>query len=134
MPKGVKGFQKGIVTNPKGCPKGAHHIGRPKEKVKQECIGLATDAAPLIIARLIKHAIGEKTEQVVTENGVELPVPAPVPSQIKASEVVLSYVLQKEAERIEVNDERDRPSAEELMELKRRLSNDRAGTGLAPGQ
>jgi len=95
-------FQKGQIANPKGCPKGAHHIGRPKDEIKQECIGLATDAAPLILARLIKHSLGDKTEQVVTENGVELPVPAPVPSQIKASEVVLSYVLQKAAERVEV--------------------------------
>lgn len=106
-------WKKGVVTNPKGCPKGAHHIGRPKDEIKKECIGLATDAAPLILARLIRHAIGEKTEQVVTENGEQLPVPAPVPSQIKASEVVLSYVLQKEAEKLEINDER-RPSREEI--------------------
>ena len=95
-------FKKGVVTNPKGCPKGAHHIGRPKDAIKQECLQLATDAAPLILARLIKHAIGDKTEQVVTENGIELPVPAPVPSQIKASEVVLAYVLEKAVERLEV--------------------------------
>ncbi len=95
-------FKKGQVTNPKGCPKGAHHIGRPKDEIKQECIGLATSAAPLILARLIKHALGDNTEQVVTENGVQLPVPAPVPSQIKASEVVLNYVLEKAAERLEV--------------------------------
>jgi len=28
MPKGVKGFQKGIVTNPKGRPKKVNDIGR----------------------------------------------------------------------------------------------------------
>lgn len=133
MPK--KLFKKGQVANPKGCPKGAHHIGRPPDEIKKECEGLATQSAPLIIARLIRHSLGEKTEQVVTENGVELPVPAPVPSQIKASEVVLSYVLQKVAERFDVNDTSERPTREQLeIALAIVRGSNPPGTGLDQGQ
>lgn len=95
-------FKKGQVPNPKGCPKGAHHIGRPKDAIKAECYKLATDAAPVILARFIRVSLGEDTDQVVNENGERLQVPAPAPSQIKAGEVVLNYVLQKAAERMEL--------------------------------
>lgn len=95
-------FKKGQIANPKGCPKGAHHIGRPKDAIVQETLGLATEAAPLIMSRFIRVSLGEKLEQVVTEAGECIPVPAPVPAQIKAGEVVLTYVIQKAAERVEV--------------------------------
>ncbi len=107
-------FKKGQVSNPKGCPKGAHHIGRPKDEIKRECEKLATEAAPLILARFIRTSLGENTEQVVTENGECLKVPAPSPSQIKAGEVVLSYAIEKVAERVNVNSTSDRPSREEV--------------------
>jgi hypothetical protein len=96
-------FKKGHVPNPKGCPKGAHHIGRPKDEIRAQCYELATDAAPAILARFARMALGEKTEQVVTENGECIPVPAPAPSQIKAGEVVLTYAIHKLAERVEVS-------------------------------
>jgi hypothetical protein len=95
-------FKKGQVGNPKGCPKGAHHIGRPKDEIKAECYQLATEAAPLILARFVRMSLGEDADQVVNENGERLPIPAPTPTQVKAGEVVLNYVLQKAAERLEV--------------------------------
>ena len=30
-------FKKGQVSNPKGCPKGAHHTGRPRNEFKEMC-------------------------------------------------------------------------------------------------
>jgi hypothetical protein len=113
-------FKKGQISNPKGCPKGAHHIGRPKDIIKRECAKLATEAAPLILARLIRTSLGESTEQVVTEDGECVKVPAPSPSQIKAGEVVLSYAIEKVAERFDLNDTTDRPGAEELLALRAR--------------
>ena len=95
-------FPKGKSPNPKGCPKGAHHIGRPKDEIKEACYRLATDAAPLILARFIRMSLGEDTDQVVNEDGERLQVPAPAPTQVKAGEVVLTYAIQKISERIEV--------------------------------
>lgn len=95
-------FKKGKSGNPAGPPKGVHHIGRPKDEIREQCYGLATDAAPLILARFVRMSLGEKLEQVVTEAGECIPVPAPTPSQIKAGEVVLTYAVRKLAERVEV--------------------------------
>jgi len=118
--------------NLKGCPPGTHHIGRPKDEIKAECYGLATDAAPLILARFIKISLGENTEQVVTDQAEVLPVPAPAPSQIKAGEVVLSYVLEKAAERLELTGANGDPlpgvpasaTREFIDALRRRLTGD----------
>lgn len=88
--------------NLEGCPPGAHHIGRPKDQIKAECYQLATEAAPLILARFIRISLGENTESVVNEAGECLQVPAPSPSQIKAGEAVLKYVLEEAAKRLEL--------------------------------
>lgn len=95
-------FTKGKSGNPKGPPKGVHHIGRPKDEIREQCYKLATDAAPDILARFKEIALGGNTEQVVTDQGETLAVPAPVPAQIKAGEVVLSYAVRKLAERVEI--------------------------------
>lgn len=95
-------FKKGQSGNPAGAKPGVHHFGRPKDEIKAECYKLATDAAPLILARFIKVSLGQNTEQVITDKGETLDVPAPAPSQIKAGEVVLNYVLEKAAERLEL--------------------------------
>lgn len=78
-------FKKGQVANPKGCPKGAHHIGRPSSKVKQ----FAKSRSLRIIKRLAAIADGANLEQVVTENGESIKIPSPIREQIKASEIVL---------------------------------------------
>lgn len=78
-------FEKGKSGNEKGCPKGAHHVGRPSSIVKR----LAEEASPDIMRRFIRIANGEDLEQVVNGEGETLRVPAPVREQLKAGEFVL---------------------------------------------
>jgi hypothetical protein len=78
-------FEKGNKFGINGCPKGAHHIGRPSSKVKQ----FAKSRSLRIVKRLAKIADGEDLEQVVTENGDSIKIPSPIREQIKASEIVL---------------------------------------------
>ena len=91
-------FEKGKVANPAGCPKGAHHIGRPASKVKQ----LAKRRSLAILQRIADIAAGKNFEQVVTENGESIRVPAAVREQIKAGEVVLK-VAQEIGADVEIN-------------------------------
>lgn len=91
-------FKPGQSGNPAGCPKGAHHIGRPASKVKE----LAKRRSYKILKRMADIADGKALEQVVNENGETIRVPAPVREQTKAGEVVLKVASELGAD-IEIN-------------------------------
>lgn len=91
-------FGPGNNANPAGCPKRAHHIGRPSSKVK----ALAKKRSYAILKRLADIAAGKDFEQVVTENGEAIKIPAAVREQIKAGELVLKTANELGAD-IEIN-------------------------------
>ena len=78
-------WKKGQSGNPAGCPKGAHHTGRPQSVLRER----ALEASPAILERWIHIENGEDTEQIVNGEGETISVPAPVRDQLKAGELVL---------------------------------------------
>lgn len=92
-------IQKGEVRNPEGCPKGAHNTGRPADWLRAKC----QEAGPKVLEFLIDVATGKDMEQVVSDNGETIGVPAAVKDRIKAAEVVLDRGYGKPDQTINAN-------------------------------
>lgn len=91
-------FASGQSGNPEGCPKGAHHVGRPKSAVKE----LAKKRSLKILARLADIADGEPIERPVGVGDHVLKMSAPLKEQMKAAEIVLKVADELRPE-IEIN-------------------------------
>lgn len=81
MPR--KPFKRGNKEAVGGAREGA---GRPPDWLREEC----RKHAPNILDFLRQVALGEDVEQIVTDKGEILPVPAPVKERIKAGEILLN--------------------------------------------
>lgn len=73
--------------------------GRPPDWLKAEC----QKHAPNLLEFLRQVALGEDLEQVITENGETVRVPAPVRERIKAAEMLLDRGYGKPTQGIEVS-------------------------------
>ena len=82
-------WKKGKSANPKGCPKGAHHEGRPPEWLRLKCQNIVDKNELLKV--LSDVATGADMEQVVTENGETVSVPAAIKERLKAIEILLKH-------------------------------------------
>ncbi len=71
-------FAAGKVSNPAGCPVGAHHIGRPTDAFKNKCqkMAMSPKAMKFIRAVIEGDPIEEKTLFVGTDKPVKVLVTA----------------------------------------------------------
>lgn len=85
-------FKKGQSGNPKGGPKGGNPgCGRPADWFKKKCLAIVEKDN--LLGFLGKVARGENVEQVVTDQGETLPVPASVKDRMRAIEMLLDRGL-----------------------------------------
>lgn len=89
-------FKKGHKKAKGGRREGS---GRPPDWLREEC----RKHAPHILEFLRQVALGEDVEQVVTENGETIHVPAPVRERIKASEMLLDRAYGKAIQAVEMS-------------------------------
>lgn len=81
-------FKKGGVGNPKGCPKGAHHKGRPVEWLREKCRKIVEDRK--LIEFLADVAGGKVVERVKFPDGkeTEMEKSAETKDRIKATDML----------------------------------------------
>lgn len=87
-------FQKGNKYASGGAREGA---GRPSDWLREQCQKHSED----ILGFLKQVANGEDVEQVITEDGDTVRVPAPVRERLKASEMLLDRGFGKASQPIE---------------------------------
>ena len=93
MPRG-KPFAKGNKASA-GFPKAG--AGRPADWLREECRKHSGD----VLGFLKQVALGEDVEQIITENGETVRVPAPVRERIKAGEILLDRGFGKATQPLE---------------------------------
>ena len=83
-------IKKGEITNPKGCPVGAHHIGRPPDEFKAWIHDIIhSDKARERFIKIIQD--DEGAEEKVTEQGVCVPTRTQARVYLQALELGLAY-------------------------------------------
>jgi hypothetical protein len=107
--------------------------GRPLDWLKEQTRDIIRKDK--LVERLAKIASGQDIEQPIS-NGEVISVPAPVAEQRKAILDLIERGFGKPEQTVEMNlnAEGERPSAEELVELRRSLVGDRQGTKVAKGK
>lgn len=91
-------FKKGQSGNPKGSKPGSG-VGRKPDWLKEKCRKIIGDAK--LVEFLGKVAGGANTEQVVTDQGETLSVPAPIKDRLRAVEMLLDRGYGKASQPIE---------------------------------
>lgn len=93
-------FKKGQVTNPKGCPKGAHHIGRPPNVFREQLEKALIEAHDI---ELIQAVIsGVAFPRVINKDGEVVEIEATPKERLEAIKMGWEYLYSKSSERVEV--------------------------------
>lgn len=105
-------FKKGNPGGPGGARPGA---GRPSEHLREMCQELISKRS--LVERLAKFGSGDRIQQVVTDQGEEIPVPATAVVQVKAIEILLDRAYGKPDQSINTNITQDgqRPDIAQLL-------------------
>lgn len=111
-------FDKGNKFGKGGARPGA---GRPPDGLREMCKELISKKE--LVQRLAKFGSGERIQQVVTDQGEEIPVPANASVQVKAIEVLLDRAYGKPDQSINTNitDTTPRLGPEELLDRYTRI-------------
>lgn len=104
-------FKPGHNGGAKGGPR--PNSGRPPEWLRAKCQGIVEDKE--LIAFLGKVADGGDAEQVVTDKGEAIPVPAAIKERLRAIEMLLDRGWGRSMQPMEVKDTTENPKVTDIL-------------------